>query len=366
MFLQRKKLEFMRAVAFHKHLKIDLIERRSDMNDDPKISIYCLVYNHEKYLKKCLKGFVNQKTDFKYEIIVHDDCSTDRLQEIILEYAEQYPDLIIPILQKENQYSKRVSILKEFIFTHLHADYVAVCEGDDYWGDENKLQKLYDYMQKNCKCSLCVHNTLAHDLSGNASDKTINDWSVIHVLSDYEVFFGWYVHTSSYFVRRECLDEPEWARKYWRGDYRKLVLARSVGDVVCLPDVISVYNYGNGNGATVNNSNLNSKKLIEKVNARAIFLKHYDEFTEGRFKKIISLRLKVIDSFAKSIELKEMVANNVDKRVIIEKVRELSKHIIYFYYIQEQKSIIRKFKVMIKFKGYIVFPLWIMLYRNKL
>lgn len=336
------------------------------MNDNPKVSVYCLVYNHEKYLRRCLEGFVNQKTDFRYEIIIHDDCSSDRSQEIILEYVEKYPDLFIPILQKENQYSKGTSILREHILPKLNAEYVAICEGDDYWCDDYKLQKQYDYMQKDSHCSLCVHNTLVHDLSGKESDKTINEWKSVHKLSDYEIFFGWNVHTSSYFVRRECLDEPEWARKYWSGDYRKLVLARAMGNVVCLPDVMSVYNFGNVMGATVTNSNLDFPKLIKKIDARTDFLKHFDTYTEGRFAEIVSLRLKEIEFTVKSLELKELVASDAEKFKIFEKAQCLSKHSYLPYYLQEQKSFVQKFKTIIKYKGYIIFPLWIKLYRNRL
>lgn len=77
-----------------------------DMVEEIMVSVYCLAYNHEKYIKDCLEGFVKQKTNFKYEVIVHDDASTDNTANIIKEYADKYPDIIKPILQKENQYSQ--------------------------------------------------------------------------------------------------------------------------------------------------------------------------------------------------------------------------------------------------------------------
>ena len=90
-----------------------------------KVSISCTVYNHEKYLKKALDGFVNQKTSFDYEVIIHDDASTDSSAKIIREYEQKYPNLIKPIYQKENQYSKGVNIIDEFIVPKIQGEYIA-------------------------------------------------------------------------------------------------------------------------------------------------------------------------------------------------------------------------------------------------
>lgn len=127
------------------------------MANDIVVSIYCTAYNHEKYIEKTLNGFVNQKTDFKYQVIVHDDASTDRTAEIIKKYETQYPDIIHAIYQKENQYSQDKNIVKEFILPKITGKYVAICEGDDYWTDSEKLQKQVDALEKNKECFFCVH-----------------------------------------------------------------------------------------------------------------------------------------------------------------------------------------------------------------
>ncbi len=95
------------------------------MEDDNQlmVSIKCLVYNHAPYLRQCLDGFVMQKTNFKFEAIVHDDCSTDGSQEIIKEYAAKYPDIIKPIYETENQYSKHDGSLRRIIDAHLNGKY---------------------------------------------------------------------------------------------------------------------------------------------------------------------------------------------------------------------------------------------------
>ena len=122
------------------------------MNEEIMVSVSCLVYNHAKYLRKCLDGFVNQKTNFKFEVLVHDDASTDGSQDIIREYEEKYPDIIKPIYQKENQHSKGVANTFTYQFPRAKGKYLAYCEGDDYWCDEYKLQKQVDALENNPEC----------------------------------------------------------------------------------------------------------------------------------------------------------------------------------------------------------------------
>lgn len=123
------------------------------------VSICCIAYNQEPYIRAALEGFVNQKTSFAYEILIHDDASTDRTAEIIKEYAGRYPDLIRPVLQTENQYSRGLTnISGTFNFPRARGRYIAMCEGDDYWTDPCKLQTQVDYMEANPGCSLMLHS----------------------------------------------------------------------------------------------------------------------------------------------------------------------------------------------------------------
>lgn len=126
------------------------------------VSIKCTVYNHERFLRQCLDGFVMQKTDFRFEAIVHDDASTDRSAEIIREYAEKYPDIIKPIYETENQYSKHDGSLSRIMNSHVRGKYVAMCEGDDYWIDPLKLQKQVGFLEQNPEYSMCFHNAYEH------------------------------------------------------------------------------------------------------------------------------------------------------------------------------------------------------------
>ncbi len=122
------------------------------------VSIKCLAYNHGKFIRETLEGFVMQKTNFRFEAIVHDDASTDNTAEIIREYAEKYPNIIKPIYETENQYSKKDGSLTRIMYNACKGKYIAMCEGDDYWTDPYKLQKQVDFLETHPDYVMCSHN----------------------------------------------------------------------------------------------------------------------------------------------------------------------------------------------------------------
>lgn len=130
------------------------------------VSIHCITYNHEPYIRDCLDGFVMQKTNFRFEAIVHDDASTDGTADIIREYASKYPEIIKPIFETENQYSKRDGSLTRIMNAACKGKYVAVCEGDDYWINPYKLQKQVDFLEANENIVAVVTNCSVVDNNG--------------------------------------------------------------------------------------------------------------------------------------------------------------------------------------------------------
>lgn len=170
-------------------------------DDEIKVSVYCLAYNHEKYIRKTLEGFVNQITNFGFEVFVHDDASTDHTPDIIKDYAKRYPDIIKPIFQQENQYSKGINITYSYIFPKMQGKYIASCEGDDYWNNPYKLQKQFEVMEAHPECSLSTHKVLCCNEDGTLNARVL---------------------PSSYYsiTRTGIIKEKELARCYWiRGDY---------------------------------------------------------------------------------------------------------------------------------------------------
>lgn len=115
----------------------------------PVASICCITFNHQAFLNEAIDSFLMQATDFPFEILIHDDASTDRTSNIINEYAINYPKIIKVIMQSENQYSKCGLINQLFVFPKAKGKYIAQCEGDDYWTDKTKLQKQVDFLERN-------------------------------------------------------------------------------------------------------------------------------------------------------------------------------------------------------------------------
>lgn len=127
--------------------------------DSPAVSVSCISYNQKGYIKNCIEGFLNQTVDFPVEILIHDDASTDGTREIIQTYAQKYPHIIKPVLQTENQFQKGVRCLHAtYNFVRSKGDYIATCEGDDYWIDDYKLLEQVAFLKKNKEFTLSCHD----------------------------------------------------------------------------------------------------------------------------------------------------------------------------------------------------------------
>lgn len=141
----------------------EIIEKWNEGVDKPLVSICCISFNHEAFLEKALDGFLIQETNFPFEILVHDDASTDRSADIIREYEAKYPNLIKPIYQTENQYSQNIEPMSAHNYSRAKGKYIAICEGDDYWTGTSKLQLQADFLEANEEYSVCYHNSTVVD-----------------------------------------------------------------------------------------------------------------------------------------------------------------------------------------------------------
>ena len=121
-----------------------------------KLSVVCITYNHEKFIRRALDGFVMQRTNFSFDVLIHDDASTDRTADIIREYEQKYPDLFTVIYEKENQWKKK-DICRDIVFPKVRGEYVALCEGDDYWTDPLKLHKQVEFLETHPEYAICFH-----------------------------------------------------------------------------------------------------------------------------------------------------------------------------------------------------------------
>lgn len=130
--------------------------------EKPLVSICCITYNHENFIAMSLDSMLIQETNFPFEIIIRDDCSTDKTATIVREYAEKFPHIISTIFETENQYSKGICPIVP-VYEKAVGKYVAILEGDDYWRDVSKLQKQVDFLEKNNDYVLSYHNSIVVD-----------------------------------------------------------------------------------------------------------------------------------------------------------------------------------------------------------
>ena len=265
-----------------------MIEEEKCMNN-MMVSIHCATYNHEKYIADAIEGFLKQKTNFKYEILIHDDASTDRTADIIREYEKRYPDLIKPIYQTVNQYSRGQSISK-LNLARAQGKYIALCEGDDYWIDPNKLQKQVDYMEAHPECSLCVHGGYIENASDknnrykHRSSKKSKCFSVVEVI---EGGGGLFLTNSMLYPLKYQENRPEFFKLAPVGDYPLAINLSLLGKVFYIDEPMSVYRVGVSSSWT-NRSTSNVEKRVEHFRQIAEMLDEVNNYTNGHYQEAIN------------------------------------------------------------------------------
>lgn len=262
--------------------------------DKIKVSIRCFAYNHERFIRQCLDGFVMQKTDFRFEAIVHDDASTDNTAAIIREYAEKYPDIIKPIYETENQYSKHDGSLTRIMNAHTRGKYVAMCEGDDYWTDPYKLQKQVDFLESHPDYVMCSHLFDVYNERNKQLQK--NDESSFTGKSydlDTLINGDWYFQPLTVLFRFDAYDREHFASYGLSMDvilYYELL--RRGGKGYCLPDVMAVYRIHDGGVWSL--KSLDKQRAMEFQARLAIYRVEKSDkaakFLLSQFTRIISRR----------------------------------------------------------------------------
>ena len=232
------------------------------------VSIVCCVYNHENYLKKTLESFVSQKTNYEYEIIVHDDASTDGSASIIREFENKYPKLFNCIYQVENQFSKGINIFNTYIKDILRGKYVAFCEGDDWWIDDKKIAKQTLYMEEHPGCTFCFTNAIMSNVQTgkerlmlpydkNEAKQMTNDG----IYNTGQLAKLLFIPYASFFLPVQNYSKfPEsFFEKYFGGDRKTSLFSTSLGYAYCINEPMCCYHYG------VRNSALTKKRKKEEL-----------------------------------------------------------------------------------------------------
>lgn len=244
------------------------------MEDNIIVSISCITYNHAKYIRQCLDGMLMQKTDFRYEILIHDDASTDGTDDIIREYETKYPDIIKPIYETENQYSKGIRISATYNYPRAKGKYIALCEGDDYWTDPCKLQKQVDFLDNHLDFSMCFTGAKVKCEVNNITSNLYEDLKTQEYWGD-DIISKWIVPTCSVVFKKDILQYIPNNTRFCVGDNVCFLTCAKHGRVFCISEPTSVYRRQSDGWVSTHKD---SESLLEWLEHYKALLEYFPEY----------------------------------------------------------------------------------------
>lgn len=260
---------------------------------EPVVSIICDTFNHENYIRQCIDGFLMQKTDFAFEVLIHDDASSDGTADIIREYEAKYPEIIKPIYQTINQYSQKINIWEKFQFPRANGKYIALCEGDDYWIDPLKLQKQVFFLEEHPNYSMCFHNAIKLYENIKNDIEVFNSYKGDYDLTIHDAIHKWIVPTASIVALKEVITYyPKWLKQIYSGDYSTILSCIYAGKVRCLNQIMSVYRI-NFTGTSMTATML--KKGIFMLEQKILLLDSFNKGTKGLYTDEVESKIKYLE-----------------------------------------------------------------------
>lgn len=272
------------------------------LKNEIMVSVNCITYNHESYIAEAIDSFLMQETGFNYEILIHDDASTDKTAEIIREYEKKYPDIIKPIYQTENQYSKGGDV-DELNTERAVGKYIALCEGDDFWTDSHKLQKQVEYLEAHSECTMCAHAAYAVNVMGK-KEKNIRpsignkNFTIEEII---EGGGGLFATNSIMYPTLLDRNKPSFYKTAPVGDYPLAVHLALKGTVYYIDEFMSAYRKGDsGSWTNREMTNLNNKiKHLEEISK---MLEEINQYTDYKYQNAIR---KIKDKMQFNIMIKQ-------------------------------------------------------------
>jgi len=268
-------------------------------NDDISISVFCLSFNHEKFIEKTLEGFLIQKSAYRFEILIHDDASQDRTQDILSSYQKEYPNIIRLILQEDNQYKKKINPLY-FLRKIAKGRYIAMCEGDDYWTDPRKLENQASFLDKNPEYIASGHRVISFcdeenvDF-GNYHIHTERDKQSIEMLNS-----GLPQNSSRMYRNINNLNEIIGKDLFYQGDMILMNVLAHYGMFKFHHDIKPSF-YRIHGGGVLSTKDLDKIKLMAMIDSQIkAYLFHRrndkDDFAEIKLNRIIELTVTLASS----------------------------------------------------------------------
>lgn len=211
----------------------------------PLVSISCLTYNHGKFLKQTLEGFLMQKTEFLFEVLIHDDASCDDTIAIIGSYQAKYPQIVKPIFQDKNLWSQgKRALSATYNFPRARGKYIAMCEGDDYWTEPTKLQQQVDFLESHPNYIACVHG--AHFFDENTQTQAASKFENITEDFDLEMMkifneSGGVYPSCSILMRNQPPFYPIELLRFPSGDLTLIVFLRLKGKIRFMKGLWATY-----------------------------------------------------------------------------------------------------------------------------
>lgn len=254
----------------------------------PLVSVYCMTYNHKDTIAQTIESILNQQTDFDFELIIHDDASNDGTSEIVRQYAEKFPDRIVPIIQKQNQFYN-CNIAKTYLNPAAKGKYVAICEGDDFFTDTKKLQRQVDFLEQNDDCSLIFHSV--SQIMPNGEKLVVRPLKKSGYVSADTIIArgGLFCPSVSIMVKSEVMQFfPEFRSMADVYDYPLQILAATKGKVYYLDENMAAYRFAGEGSWTAQREN--SADIEHLENERA-WLSVFNEYSKGEYEEAINFHL---------------------------------------------------------------------------
>lgn len=314
---------------------------------DPVVSICCIAYNQANFISETIDSFLNQKTSFPFEIIIHDDASTDGTAEIISNYQRNYPEKIHAIFQTVNQFSQGIKPSPTYVWPKARGKYIALCEGDDYWIDPFKLQKQYDFLEANLNFSMCFTDAKVVDDEGKFIEYKLSDESKKDLDQD-SILTYMTPPTLTVMFKKDALPNiiPKEINNVYNVDTFLFSLLTYKGDAAYLDFCSSAYRvHNNGIWSKLNKLNQYKMRIITLTtyfqrgpvkNRQALFLKINKMYTQyidcaidnKKFKLIVTILIQNISFNLKAKKLSFIKTfAHLNTKLVMKTIKKLKKRL---------------------------------------